>query len=99
MRKVSKTQINRILKDLDFKNIHKCMTLLNWTWHCEGVPSIEKLKKCVVDLIEDACENLDKETMWKQLSTGGFSVFVLWTPGNRIPDIEVSFKLSCVSDS
>ena len=99
MRKVSKTQINRLLRDIDFEKIHKCMTFLNWSWHGEGVPTIPKLKECVVDLIEDACDMVDREGMWQQLSTGGFCVFVLWTPGNRMPDIEVSFRLSCANDS
>ena len=99
MRPVSKTQINRLLRNIDFEKIHKCMVFLNWTWHCEGVPSIAQLKECVVDLIKDACESVDKECMWVQLGTGGFYVFVQWTPGHQMPDIEVSFRISGANDS
>lgn len=63
-------QIQNILEDFDFENVHETMTKLKWTWvssdlKYEHIPEIEELKK-------HAKERLEKAIEYKWSESGGF---------------------------
>jgi hypothetical protein len=59
---------DEIFDTIDFDKIHNHMVNVGWVWGLTGVPTIQKIKETLEDLIYDAIDN--KATM----STGGFTV-------------------------
>ena len=67
-------QIENIMKHFDFAEVHRCMTLMNWTWAPERqVPSITRMKKTVRESLREV------STMpagW-MISSGGFTATMI----------------------
>ena len=63
---------NRNFEDLldrfDFFKVHYVMTLLNWTWTDEGVPSPTRLRKRAKELLE----TLRNSPITTRIGSGGF---------------------------
>ena len=67
--------IHEILENLDFENIHNVMQFLNWQWRNEGVPSIEKLKEELLDMLTEMFDRGVEENQSEyMMSCGGFTV-------------------------
>lgn len=63
-----KKMIKDILKNFDFKSVHKAMEALNWTWDStDGVPSVKQLKKKAKKELQEV---LEKDC--RECGTGGF---------------------------
>lgn len=45
--------IDEIIDKFDFNRVHDVMKYMNWEWHGEGVPSIEKLKNKALYLLQE----------------------------------------------
>ena len=74
------------LKNFDFEKVHKCMTLLNWTWCGEGVPSIE--------IMNNVCRrnwNLFSKTDGGYIESGGFRISILEYEDGK--NVAISFIL------
>ena len=73
MRKLTDKQKERIIKgvikDFDFKKVHKIMTLLDWEWRGK-VPTIDDLKYQAKKLLENVMYD---DHCWG-MGTGGFYV-------------------------
>ena len=70
MKRISyKKQIDKIMNEFEFRRVHRCMTATNWTWQNKGVPTIEQLKECALELLQDCRRKRDCS-----LATGGFIV-------------------------
>lgn len=70
------TRMEGLIEQLNFYEIHRVMTQLNWVWSIEGtlrVPTIPELKQTVMELMKE----VDKENGY--ISTGGF---IVQTSGN-----------------
>lgn len=62
-------QIDTIMNSFNFKNVHKVMTVLDWTWATTGsVPSVEQLKESANRLLN----RLDEKEGTNYIATGGF---------------------------
>ena len=46
-------QIEEIMCEFDFQRVHRHMKKSGWTWHDQGVPSIEKIKERALWLLEE----------------------------------------------
>jgi len=67
-------QIEEIMKCFDFKEVHRCMTLMNWTWAPDHrVPLIDEMKKTARSLLVHV-STLPKGSM---VSTGGFTATMM----------------------
>ncbi len=61
--------LDALLEKFDFQKVHKVMTLLDWQWSGQGVPSVENMKSTVSYLFSI----LDRENK-SDASTGGFKL-------------------------
>ena len=61
--------LDQLLEKYNFENVHKVMTMLNWTWAGKGVPTIEDMKGTVAYLFNELMRNKKNPTY---ASTGGF---------------------------
>ena len=67
--------IHEILENLDFENIHNVMQFLNWQWRNEGVPSIEKLKEELLNMLAEMFDRgVEENQSGYMMSCGGFTV-------------------------
>ena len=67
-------QIENIMKHFDFAEVHRCMTLMNWTWAPERqVPSITRMKKIARALLRYVSTML----AGSMVSTGGFAATMI----------------------
>lgn len=46
--------IDGIIEDFDFDRVHDVMEYMDWRWREKGVPSVEKLKKESLNLLQQA---------------------------------------------
>jgi len=44
MARKSYDMVNEVLAHFDFEKVNETMTLLNWSWAGEGIPSVKQLK-------------------------------------------------------
>jgi hypothetical protein len=62
-------QIDSIMENFNFENVHKVMEFLNWEWQDMGIPSISQLK-----LEAERLLLLAVSKKHKIIGTGGFEV-------------------------
>lgn len=70
-----KLQVEVIMQDFDFENVHRIMKFLNWKWATSDgmkVPSIENMKKTAQELLDDVVEESAKTPEHNYIETGGF---------------------------
>lgn len=79
-------QIQVIMRDFDFKRVHKAMQALNWTYRADKVPSLQEIKDTLLELIKSTIEDYRGKKVTH--STGGFEVTI-----NNWVELEVSFIL------
>ena len=58
-----------IMTNFNFKKVAKCMRLLKWEWHGEGIPSVTRLKEFSKTLLEEVAQRLECTA---SISCGGF---------------------------
>ncbi len=54
-------QIDEIMTNFDFEKVKKCMTLLEWTWRDEGIPTISMLRSAAMGRLitaYDGCKDM-----------------------------------------
>lgn len=74
-RTVLSTDINHIMDNIDYHEIHNVMTLLDWTWlNSMGVPSVEEMKKLSSEILNKAAgmASIGDEGRTYMVETGGF---------------------------
>jgi hypothetical protein len=66
---------DKIEKQVNWNRIHTTMNVLEWKWvGCEGVPTIEDLKKAVIDKLRYLMAIDDLKDGVHATSSGGFRV-------------------------
>lgn len=87
--------INGIIEDFDFDSVHDVMEYMDWEWRGEGVPSIEKLKECAIELLERAYNGYFEQGNGEQhsIQTGGLEAYYMYD------DNEDCFELKFVLES
>lgn len=90
--------IDGIIEDFDFTKVHNVMKYMNWEWCSEGVPSIEKLKECVIELLERAYNGYFERGNGEcyYLATGGFEASYMYD--NNEDCFELKFVLESVDN-
>lgn len=90
--------IDGIIEDFDFERVHVIMKYMDWEWCGEGVPSIEKLKECAVDLLQNAYIGFLKQNSNEEYSskTGGFEAYYINIEGENC--FELKFVLTSVNN-
>lgn len=68
-------QIEEVMENFNFERVHSVMKYLKWSWHIEGVPSIEMIKNEAKRLLIEVYNSCHKygENQWS-IATGGFQV-------------------------
>lgn len=79
---------DEILEMIDFDKIHETMTFLNWKWFDVGIPTIEQLKKRLIELMSEAWESQ------KSIATGGFNVKYWPKDEEGVEGLDVFFELT-----
>lgn len=69
---IDNIKIKQIMNNFNFSKVHKVMTLIDWTWHDDGVPSIESLEITALRLLLEIIN--EKREGYISYSTGGFVV-------------------------
>lgn len=95
------SSINMIMDEFNFERVHKAMECLNWTYYDGKVPTVDRLKSIVVDLLHNAFNGFFDEFGDKKYDTyksyiaetGGFKVEVGSTSDIEEPTATVSFIL------
>jgi hypothetical protein len=89
--------INEVLAHFDFEKVHETMTLLNWTWAGEGIPSIKQLKETADNLLNGAAEQVlsptnteHHEVGWIS-ATGGFKAMAWKNKNGTLSRIQLEF--------
>jgi len=59
--------IDEVMNAFDFEKAHKMMAATDWVWGDKGLPTVEMLKECALDLLGDVVGKLDGHSV----STGG----------------------------
>lgn len=67
--------IESVLEDVNFINIHKCMTVVDWKWNDEPYsPTREQLRDFAKELLNDALKSAENnESKSGMVSCGGFT--------------------------
>jgi hypothetical protein len=81
MNDLSETEVvrlNELITQFDFKEVHKCMTLMNWKWAGvsteNGVPSLDDIKKNAKRLVIDVIKSYLRTKTSGSIGTGGFEI-------------------------
>ena len=64
--------VDEILDNFDFTKIHAYMTLTNWTWRNDGVPTIEAMREAAREYLLKVCAAPEPETSY---GSGGFVAY------------------------
>lgn len=83
----------KVLKDFDFKTVHKIMVVLDWEWASLGcVPNTVTLKKAAESLLDDAIKNLEtREAPMLTVGSGGLEATACSDAYGR--ELELKFVL------
>jgi hypothetical protein len=64
--------VERVLKEFDFKRVHKAMCAVEWEWAgSDGTPSIAEMRATARNLLHDVLENGKGFA-----ATGGFRAYI-----------------------
>ena len=92
--------VNEVLAHFDFEAVNQTMKALNWTWHGEGIPSIQSLKESaehhMISAINQALSPNNKEhyeVAWIS-SSGGFKAMAWKTKKGKLAKVQLEFIVS-----
>lgn len=93
--KTTDDMIQYILNNFDFEEMHKVMSFLNWKWHDDNVPTIDKLKERAKDLLNRAVLEINsfKDKDETYFNCGGFRCI----GGRREKEIYLELLFECTS--
>ena len=92
--------INEVLAHFDFEKVNQTMKALNWTWHGEGIPSIQSLKESAERYMNSAIEqvlspnNKEHHDVGWISASGGFKAMAWKTKKGKLAKVQLEFIVS-----
>jgi hypothetical protein len=96
MKKASKTQLDRIFRQINFNTVNNYYKDSKW-FKVNDIPTIEERKQTLTKWITEMCDDVIPGE-WRMRSSAGWVVFVYGTPKNQLPYVRVSFEIVRAED-
>ena len=91
-----KNKYQEIEKDFDWMKVWHMMSVLDWTWHDEGVPTVNQLIECAYRLFTNGFEHINNPDTIEDhitISGGGFHATTFLTYDEDILGLNLKFVL------
>lgn len=97
---VRQDMITEIIEEFDFEKCCKVMLALDWGWRGQGSPSIERMKKFAIDILNSAIngvltrENNTRCDVPYTASSGGFKAIAYKSRYGHLDFIKLEFVVT-----